>query len=58
MRVQCMEDIRNAYKVLVGKPQGKEPLRRWRRWEDNINTDLREIGWYSMDWTHLAQDRD
>jgi len=35
------------------------PLRRRRlRWEDNIGTDLMEIGWEGVDWTHLAQDRD
>jgi hypothetical protein len=37
---------RNAFKVLVGKPEGKRPLRRpRRRWEDGIGMDLREIGW-------------
>jgi hypothetical protein len=48
---------RNAYKVSVGKPQGKTPLGRHRhRWEDNIKMDLREIGWGGMNWIHLAQD--
>jgi hypothetical protein len=43
--------------VLVGKSEGKRPLERSRRrWEDNIRTDLREIGWESVDWIHLAQD--
>jgi hypothetical protein len=43
----------------VGKPEGKRPLGRpGRRWEDNIRMDLREIGWGSMDWLDLAQDRD
>jgi hypothetical protein len=43
----------------VGKPEGKRPLGRQRcRWEDNIKMDLREIGWGSMDWIVLAQDRD
>jgi hypothetical protein len=43
----------------VGKPEGKSPLGRpRRRWEDNINMDLREIGWGGMDWIYLAQDRD
>jgi hypothetical protein len=38
--------MRNAYKILVGKPGGKRPLGRTRcRWEDNIRIDLREIGW-------------
>jgi hypothetical protein len=43
----------------VGKPEGKRSLGRpRRRLEDNIKMDLREIGWSSMDWTDLAQDRD
>jgi hypothetical protein len=50
---------RNAYRILVGNPEGKRPLRRpRRRWVDNINMDLREIGWDGMDWIDLAQDRD
>jgi hypothetical protein len=50
---------RNAYKVLVGKPEGKRPTERPRRtWEDKINVDIREIEWGGMDWIHLAQDRD
>jgi hypothetical protein len=44
--------------VLVGKPQGKRPLGRPRhRWEDGIRMDLREIGWESVEWIQLAQDR-
>jgi hypothetical protein len=44
---------------LVGKPDGKRPLRRIRyRWEDNIKIALREIGWEGVDWMHLAQNRD
>jgi hypothetical protein len=50
---------RNAYRILVGKPEGKRPLRRPRcRWEDNIRKDLRETGWGGIDWIALAQDRD
>jgi hypothetical protein len=50
---------RNAYRILVGKPEGKRPLGRHRRkWEDNIRMDLREIGWGGMEWIDLAQDRD
>jgi hypothetical protein len=50
---------KNAYRILVGKPEGKRPLRRPRhRWEDNIKMDLREIGWGGIDWIDLAQDRD
>jgi hypothetical protein len=45
-----------VYKVLMGKPEGKRPLRRPRhRWEDGIR---RETGWGSVDWIWLAQDRD
>jgi hypothetical protein len=54
-----MREKRNAYRILVGKPEGKRPLGRpRRRWEDNIRIDLREIGWGGMDWIDLAQDRD
>jgi hypothetical protein len=50
---------RNAYRILVGKPKGKRPLRiPRRRWVDNIKRYLREIGWDGMDWIDLAQDRD
>jgi len=49
----------NVYRVLVGKPEGKRPLRRRRhRWEDNIKIDLQEVGCGGMDWIKLAQDRD
>jgi hypothetical protein len=54
-----MEEKRNAYGILVGKPKGKRPLGRHRnRWEDNIQMDLRGTGWDGVDWIHLAQDRD
>jgi hypothetical protein len=44
---------------LVGKPEGKRPLRRQRRrWVDNIKMDLTEIWWDGMDWIGLGQDRD
>jgi hypothetical protein len=50
---------KNAYRTLVGKPEGKRPLERPRRgWEDNIKMGLREIGWSGMYWIDLAQDRD
>jgi hypothetical protein len=43
----------------MGKPKGKRPLGRpRRRWGNNIQRDLREIGWGGMDWIDLAQDRD
>jgi hypothetical protein len=49
----------NAYRILVGKPEGKRPLGRpRRRWVDNIKMNLREIGWGCTDWIGLAQDRD
>jgi hypothetical protein len=48
-----------VYKILVGKPEGKRPLgRARRRWEDGIRMSLREIGWGSVEWIQLAQDRD
>jgi hypothetical protein len=50
---------RNAYMILVGKSEGKRPLRKPRhRWEDNIKLDLREIGLGGMDWIDLAEGRD
>jgi hypothetical protein len=53
-----MGEMRNAYNILVGKPDGKKPLGRPRhRWEDNIRMDLSEIGWEVVDWIHRAQDR-
>ena len=46
---------RGVYRVLVGKPEGKRPLGRpRRRWEDNIKTDLQEVGCGGMDWIQLA----
>ena len=49
---------RNAYRVLVGKPEGKRPLGRPRhRWEDNIKMDLREVGCVLGEWIDLAEVR-
>jgi hypothetical protein len=49
----------NAYRILVGTPERKRPLRRpILTWENNIKMDLREIGWGVMSWIDLAQDRD
>jgi hypothetical protein len=57
--VAQMRGMRNAYRILVGKPEGKKPLGRPRhRWVDNIKMDHIEIRWVGMDWTNLAQDRD
>jgi hypothetical protein len=53
-----MVEKRNAYRILVGKPEVKRPLGRPRhRWVENIKMDLREIGRDGMDWIDLAQDR-
>jgi hypothetical protein len=57
--VARMGEKRNAYRLLVGKPEEKRPLGRLRRrWVDNIKIYLLEIGWDSVDWIGLAQDRD
>jgi hypothetical protein len=51
-------EIRNACRILVGKPEGKRPVRtpnRW--WVDNIKMDLKEMEWSSLDWIDLAEDR-
>jgi hypothetical protein len=54
-----MGEKRNAYRILVGNPEGKRPLGRpRRRWVGNIKIDLRETGWDGGDWIDLAQDRD
>jgi hypothetical protein len=54
-----MGDVRNEYKILVGKPKRKGLFGGpGRRWEDTIRIDVREIGWGGVDWIHLAEDRD
>jgi hypothetical protein len=54
-----MGEKRNAYSILVGKPEGKRSLGgSRRRWVDNIKMDLRELGWGVTDWIDLLQDRD
>jgi hypothetical protein len=54
--VARMEEKRNAYRLLVGKPQGKRPLERLRwSWVDNVKMDF---GWGGVDWIDLAQNRD
>jgi hypothetical protein len=53
--VARMGKKRNAYRILVGNPEGKSPRGRWvGRWVDNIKMDLREIGWDGMDWIDMA----
>jgi hypothetical protein len=53
-----MGEKRNAYRLLVGKPEGRRPIRRPRcRWLDNIRMDLVEVGWGDVDWIGLAEDR-
>jgi hypothetical protein len=54
-----MEEKRNAYRLLVGKPEGKRPPGRPRcRWVNNIRIDLVEVGSGDVDWIGLALDRD
>jgi hypothetical protein len=56
--VARMGEKRNAYRLLVGKPEGKRPLGRPRHmWVNNIRMDLGEVGWGDVDWIGLAQDR-
>jgi hypothetical protein len=57
--VPYMGESRGSYRALVGKPKGKRQLgRSRRRWEDNINVDLQEVGWEDMDWINVARDRE
>jgi hypothetical protein len=57
--VAYMGEVRGAYNILVGKPEGRRTLGRFRRrWEDNMKMDLKEIGFGDVDRIHLAQDRD
>jgi len=54
-----MGDRSGAYRILVGKPEEKRRRGRpRRRWEDNINVDVQEVGCGGMDWIDLFQDRD
>jgi len=57
--VARMGELRNTYRIFVGKPEGKRPLGRpWCRWEDNIRTNVEEIVWQGGDCIHLAMYRD
>jgi hypothetical protein len=54
-----MGEKRNAYRLLVGNPEGRRSLGKSRhRWLDNIRMDLAEVVWGDVDWIGLAQDRD
>jgi hypothetical protein len=54
-----MGEKKTAYRILVGKPEGKRRLgRQRRRWADNIKMDLTETGWDGVDWIDMAQVRD
>jgi hypothetical protein len=54
-----MQEIGNAYEILVGKPEGKRQLERYkRRWENNIKMNLREMVLEVVVWIYLVQDRD
>jgi hypothetical protein len=54
-----MGEERGVYRVLVGKSEGKRPMRRPRsRWEENIRMDLQEVECGGVNWIGLAQDRD
>jgi hypothetical protein len=56
--VACMGRKRDAYRVLMGKSEGKRQLGRpRRRWEDNIKIVLLEVGWEDVDWIDLADNR-
>jgi len=51
-----MGEMRYAYKILLRRPEGENPLGRPRcRWKDNIRMDLRDIGWKGVEWIHLDE---
>ena len=53
-----MGEGRCAYRILVGRPEGRSPLEKPRRiWEDNIKMDLQEVGWDCVAWIDMVQDR-
>jgi hypothetical protein len=62
-RMRCVGNVarvgekRNAYRLLVGKPEGKRPLGRSRHsWVDNIRMDLGEVRWGDVDWLRIGTD--
>jgi hypothetical protein len=55
--VALIRAMRNAYKILVGKPEGRRKLRCTRRWEDNIEMGLKRTGSEDVDFIHVIQDR-
>jgi hypothetical protein len=56
--IACIWDMRYAYRVLVGKPEGSRPLGTpRRRWEDKVKMYIKDLEWEGVDWIHLAQDR-
>jgi hypothetical protein len=57
--LSTLGEMKNACKVLVGRPERKKPIgRTGRRWKDNIKMDSREIGFGNVEWIHLTHDRD
>jgi hypothetical protein len=55
--VARMGEMKNAYRIMMGKPEGKRPVGR-PKMQEHFKMDLSEIGWGGMDWIDLAQDRD
>jgi len=59
IHVAHMGEMKNAYNILVEKPEGKSQHGKSRhRWDNNIRMDFREIEWQGINWIHVAQDRD
>jgi hypothetical protein len=51
--------MKNSYKILIGKPEGKRPRRRPRhRWENTVRMNLAEIKWKGVEWMNMVQERD
>jgi hypothetical protein len=57
--VACVEEMRNAYKILVRKSEGKFSLRKHPcKWENNIEMCLKKVEWKGVNWIHMAQNVD